>query len=82
MVVTDPGTGVAGRGAYVCPEAACLDRALTGGRLARAFRKPCVPSPDLAPAVRAASRRDEGGAGRDPAAGSDVREVGVMAVRA
>jgi len=29
-----------GRGAYVCTEAQCLERALKPGRLAHAFRKP------------------------------------------
>ncbi|HSE92513.1 MAG TPA: YlxR family protein [Methylomirabilota bacterium] len=29
-----------GRGAYVCDDAACMDRALKGGRLAQAFRTP------------------------------------------
>ena len=29
-----------GRGAYVCPDAECLERALKPGRLAHAFRKP------------------------------------------
>jgi predicted RNA-binding protein YlxR (DUF448 family) len=33
----------AGRGAYVCPDRACLDRALTRGRLAQAFRRPSEP---------------------------------------
>jgi predicted RNA-binding protein YlxR (DUF448 family) len=33
--------GVAGgRGAYVCADAECLERALKPGRLAHAFRKP------------------------------------------
>src|SRR2546426_771045 len=32
---------------YVCPEAACVEHALSRGRLAHAFKKPCAPSPDL-----------------------------------
>jgi predicted RNA-binding protein YlxR (DUF448 family) len=31
-----------GRGAYVCDDPACIERALMPGRLAQAFRKPCV----------------------------------------
>lgn len=29
-----------GRGAYVCDDPACMERALKGGRLAQAFRTP------------------------------------------
>jgi predicted RNA-binding protein YlxR (DUF448 family) len=29
-----------GRGAYACPTAACLDKALAGGRMARALKSP------------------------------------------
>jgi predicted RNA-binding protein YlxR (DUF448 family) len=31
---------VSGRGAYVCPDGACIDRALRGGRLAGALAQP------------------------------------------
>ncbi len=37
----------AGRGAYVCPDPACLERAIQPGRLAHAFRRPSVPGPEL-----------------------------------
>ncbi|MEX2146403.1 MAG: YlxR family protein [Candidatus Rokuibacteriota bacterium] len=50
-VVVDAGGG-SGRGAYVCAEAACLERALRGGRLAHAFRKQCEAGPGLAEEVR------------------------------
>jgi predicted RNA-binding protein YlxR (DUF448 family) len=44
--------GAAGRGAYVCAEAECLERALRGGRLSHAFRKQCEAGPGLAQEVR------------------------------
>jgi predicted RNA-binding protein YlxR (DUF448 family) len=37
-----------GRGAYVCPDSACVKRAAKPGRLQQAFRKVCVAGPDLA----------------------------------
>ena len=36
----DTDGAASGRGAYVCPDAECLERALKPGRLAHAFRKP------------------------------------------
>jgi predicted RNA-binding protein YlxR (DUF448 family) len=36
-----------GRGAYVCEDAECLERALRPGRLAHAFKKPSAARPDL-----------------------------------
>lgn len=36
-----------GRGAYVCASEVCLGRALKGGRLAQAFRKPCQAGESL-----------------------------------
>jgi hypothetical protein len=39
----DPGGTAPGRGAYACPERACLVRALTGARLSHAFRRPTEP---------------------------------------
>ncbi len=36
-----------GRGAYVCSDPACLERATQPGRLAHAFRRPSVPGPEL-----------------------------------
>jgi hypothetical protein len=41
----------AGRGAYVCRDAECLERALKPGRLAHAFRKPCDVNTDLTDTV-------------------------------
>ena len=57
-VIADSGTRAAGRGAYVCPDAACVERALTRGRLGHAFKKPSEADPDLAAVVRAAGRRE------------------------
>ena len=78
IVVVDPGARAAGRGAYVCPVAECVERALARGRLAHAFRKPCVASPDLATAVAAASGRGPEDGRRDAVV---VREADVMAGR-
>ena len=77
IVVVDATARAAGRGAYVCPDTACVERALIRGRLAHAFRKSCVASPDLAAAVAAAGRREP--KNRRDAAG--VREADVMAAR-
>ncbi len=55
-VVADSGTRAAGRGAYVCPNAECVERALSRGRLGHAFKKPSEAGPDLAATVRAAGR--------------------------
>jgi predicted RNA-binding protein YlxR (DUF448 family) len=52
VVVTDPRGGAVGRGAYVCPNDACLERALQRARLAHAFRKPSEASEALAEEVR------------------------------
>lgn len=43
---------VSGRGAYVCPDAACVDRAVRGGRLAGALERPLAE--DLAVRLREA----------------------------
>ena len=45
QVVADPSGRLAGRGAYVCNEPACIERAITNGALARALKTP--PPPDL-----------------------------------
>jgi predicted RNA-binding protein YlxR (DUF448 family) len=50
-VVIDSGRG-AGRGAYVCADSECLERALRGGRLTHAFRKQCEAGSGLAEEVR------------------------------
>ena len=41
-----------GRGAYVCAEAGCVERALQRGRLTHAFRTSCEAGPGLAEEVR------------------------------
>jgi Predicted nucleic-acid-binding protein implicated in transcription termination len=38
--MVDPTGRLAGRGAYVCRTAACLDKAITKGALSRALRTP------------------------------------------
>jgi len=92
-VVVDPSAHAAGRGAYVCPEAACVERALNRGRLTHAFRKPCEAGPDLAAAVRAvagcgagAPPGQAGGTNLAPPARvsrtSDICQSDVVAVRA
>jgi len=78
VVVVDASARAAGRGAYVCPDVRCVERALIRGRLAHAFRKPCAASPDLAAAVATAGRRPLDARPRDA---SDVREADVMAAR-
>jgi predicted RNA-binding protein YlxR (DUF448 family) len=55
--VVDTGTRI-GRGAYVCPDAACLERGLSRGRLGHAFRKPSEAGSDLAAAVWVAAGRE------------------------
>jgi predicted RNA-binding protein YlxR (DUF448 family) len=47
-VVLDSTGRLPGRGAYVCPEAACVTRGLERGRLVHAFRKPCEVRVNLA----------------------------------
>jgi uncharacterized protein len=78
IVVVDETARAAGRGAYVCPDPTCVERALIRGRLAHAFRKPCVASPDLAAGVAAAGRHASKNGRRDAAG---VREADVMAAR-
>ena len=53
-VVVDPNGIQAGRGAYVCVDVGCVERALQRGRLAHAFRKPCDAPAELEMTVRAA----------------------------
>jgi uncharacterized protein len=38
LVVADPTGRLAGRGAYVCNDAACIERAITKGALGRALK--------------------------------------------
>ena len=42
-----------GRGAYVCADAACVDRVLRGGRLNAALRGACVADAELVAVVNA-----------------------------
>jgi predicted RNA-binding protein YlxR (DUF448 family) len=49
QVVLDPGGRLAGRGAYVCPDGDCLQRAIKKGALARALEIP-LPAAFLASA--------------------------------
>jgi predicted RNA-binding protein YlxR (DUF448 family) len=74
--MVDADARATGRGAYVCPDAACLERGLVPGRLAHAFRKPSTAGPDLPEAVRDAASR--GKASRTPGR----RRTDMMAVRA
>src|SRR2546427_5980911 len=71
-VVVDPSARAAGRGAYVCPDTACVERALSRDRLAHAFKKACAPAPHLAEGVRAAGRRRAGGPRREAGPGAGV----------
>ncbi|HYM70897.1 MAG TPA: YlxR family protein [bacterium] len=48
---------LAGRGAYVCPEADCVERAVRGGRLAGVLEQPLPEG--LLDALREAAVRDE-----------------------
>ncbi len=54
-VRVDPTGKLSGRGAYVCAEAACVDRALRGGRLEGVLERPI--SEDAARDLRAAAAR-------------------------
>ena len=45
LLAAGPGPG---RGAYVCPHAACVERAVRGDALARRLRTPVVVREDLA----------------------------------
>jgi predicted RNA-binding protein YlxR (DUF448 family) len=63
---------VSGRGAYVCPDPACVDRAVRAGRLAGALERPVAeelvqrlreaivrPTPSRAPVVRRVSLAEQ-----------------------
>jgi len=76
VVVADPRGTAAGRGAWVCPEESCLERALQRGRLSHAFRKPCEAGKDLVMAVRTSGIRGAAGrAAARPGAGAPACEV-------
>ena len=71
VVVHDPRG--AGRGAYVCADPSCLERAMKSGRFAQAFRKPCEAGVSLVTDVRAAGRP---GAGAPASEASDKARSG------
>ncbi len=52
MVTTDPTGAMRGRGAYVCENLQCAERALKAGRLTQAFRKQSEAGESLAEEVR------------------------------
>lgn len=54
-VRVDPTGKLSGRGAYVCPEAGCVERALGQGRLAGALERPIAD--DVARKIREAAAR-------------------------
>jgi predicted RNA-binding protein YlxR (DUF448 family) len=56
-VVVDAQQVAPGRGAYVCPTPACLDRVLVPGRLARALKKPVRPLGESAAEILESWRR-------------------------
>jgi predicted RNA-binding protein YlxR (DUF448 family) len=56
VVGVDADTCLPGRGAYVCPEAGCVERALKSGKLSHAFRAACRPGEGLQYTVLAAGR--------------------------
>ena len=58
VVVADSVGAAEGRGAYVCPDGPCLERALSRVQLSHAFRKPCAAGEELAEAVRTIGFRE------------------------
>jgi predicted RNA-binding protein YlxR (DUF448 family) len=63
-VVVDRTGRTPGRGAYVCGEARCAARLVSGGRLSQAFRRPSQADAGLAVAVGTTRRSgSEGNAG-------------------
>ena len=56
VVAVDVGGTGAGRGAYVCAEPECAERALKAGRLAHAFRRACRLDEGLESTVLATGR--------------------------
>ncbi len=56
VVSVDARGGGPGRGAYVCAEPGCTERALKTGRLAHAFRAACRLGEDLESSVLTRSR--------------------------
>jgi len=60
-VVVDPTGRLAGRGAYVCRTAACLDKAISKGALSRALRTPLPEDLRMALAGSQTEHSVEGG---------------------
>ena len=56
VVVADPGAVLPGRGAYVCPEAGCVERALKTGKLGHEFKAACRLGEGVEFTVLAAAR--------------------------
>ena len=56
VVGVDAEAALPGRGAYVCGDPGCVERALKGGRLAHAFRAMCRLGEGLESRVLAAGR--------------------------
>ena len=50
-VTVDERGGAPGRGAYVCRDAECVDKALRAGQLAHAFKRPSEPPTTGAPGI-------------------------------
>jgi predicted RNA-binding protein YlxR (DUF448 family) len=51
-VQLDPKGTAPGRGAYLCADPSCVERAIKGARFSHAFRKPCSAGASLAEEVR------------------------------
>ncbi len=62
VVAVDARGTAPGRGAWVCGDAACVERGLRRDRLAHAFRKPCQVMPGLETAVLEAARASDAAA--------------------
>ncbi len=61
-VIIDARGTAAGRGAYLCGEAACVERGLRRDRLAHAFRTGCRVPADLGAGILAAARAGDAAA--------------------
>jgi hypothetical protein len=66
LVTVDARHRAPGRGAYVCADVPCVERACKGGRLAHAFRRPARVAGDVmaivgaGPMTRARDRMEQG----------------------
>ena len=56
VVAVDVAARLPGRGAYVCADAGCVERALKSGKLSHAFRAACRPGDTLQFTILAARR--------------------------